>query len=324
MPAPAPQTRLPRAWRAHPRLAVLLGLFLAGSLPLIALHAVPLTAEFAILVVLAVQLGAGRRSRFSWAWTPWLWGVVALDDLRGLQAVGPAAHAGDVAGLERRLLGGGLPVVDLQAHWAAPGLTAHDVGLSILYLMHSPAPLLCGAALWTWRREYFRAYVVSILLAAGVALAVYLAFPEAPPWLAAEHGIIPPVRRITTEVVAHAGPLSGIYSGADPLPNAAMPSLHVGYPLIIAAFSIAAFGRRALWVAVYPAALCVAVVYLGEHWVVDVAAGVIVVGGAMLVAVRLAGPDAEPAAMLRRLGRRWPLLRARPDGHGPAGRPPVP
>ena len=296
----------PRAWRSHPRWAGALALFLVGSVPLTAVHAVPLTAELCILGLLAIQLGLGRRADFSWAWTPWLWGIVALDDLRGLQAVGPAPHAGDVAAFERRLFGGGLPVVDLQAHWARSGLTVHDVVLSVVYLMHSPAPLLCGAVLWRWRRALFRPYVVSILVAATIALVVYLAFPEAPPWLAAQHGAIPPVRRITTEVVDHAGPLSGVYSGADPLPNAAMPSLHVGYPVIVACFVIAAFGRRALWIALYPAALCVGVVYLGEHWVVDVVAGIVVVAAAMLTAVRAAGPSRVAAPSPRRLRGRWP------------------
>jgi len=296
----------PRAWQAHPRWSAALALFAAASVPLIAVHAVPLTAECAILGLLAVHLALGRNPEFSWAWTPWLWGIVALDDLRGLQAVGPAPHADDVASFERRLFGGGLPVVDLQAHWARSGLTAHDVVLSTVYLMHSPAPLLCGAALWTWRRDLFRAYVASVLLAATIALLIYLGFPEAPPWLAAQHGVIPPVRRITTEVVDHAGPLSGIYSGADPLPNAAMPSLHVGYPLIVATFIIAAFGRRAVWIALYPAALCVGVVYLGEHWVVDVVAGIAVVVAAMLVATRLARLSPAGPAWPRRLGRRWP------------------
>jgi len=263
------------AWRAHPGWFAVLVSFLMASVPLITVHAVPLTAEVVIFGLLVGYTALGRRSDFAWAWTPWLAAIVALDDLRGLQAVGPSPHASDVIAAERWLFGGGMPVVDLQRHWeaASGSLSAHDVVLSIVYLMHSPAPLLCGAALWGWRRRLFRVYVTSILVAATAGLLTYLTFPESPPWLAAQHGLLPPVHRIASEVMSHAGPLASVYSGADPLPNAAMPSLHFAYPLIVAFWTVAAFGRRAAWIVLYPASLTVGVVYLGEHWVLDVIAG---------------------------------------------------
>jgi hypothetical protein len=281
-----------RAWQAHALWFAVLVSFAAGSVPLIAVHAVPLTAEFAIFVVLVGYTAVGMRRSFAWAWTPWLAAIVALDDLRGIQADGPAAHAGDVARFEGWLFAGHQPVIELQHRWAAaPGtLRAHDVVLSAVYLMHSPAPLLCGAALWLWRRELFVPYVATLLTVAAAGLVTYIAFPESPPWLAAEHGVIPAVRRIVTEVMSHAGPLSSVYAGADPLPNAAMPSLHVSYPIIVTWWTIAAFGRRAWWVAAYPACICVGVVYLGEHWVIDVVAGIAYAAGGIAVGRKLAPP----------------------------------
>ena len=272
--------------RVDASVRVVLGAFLVATVPLVATHVVPLTAETAILAGLGVFALSGRRPRTAWPWALWLWGVVVLDDLRGLQRVTGAPHAADVAALESRIFGV-QPVIELQHRFASgAGLTAHDVVISAVYLMHSPAPLIAGAALWAWRRDLFGPFVVSMLTAATIGWAVYLAFPESPPWLAAQHGVIPPVRRITDEVIAHAGPLASVYGGADPLPNAAMPSLHVAYPCLVAAWMVTAFGRRALWLVLYPASLAVGVVYLGEHWVVDSIAGLVVAGAAFLTGLR--------------------------------------
>lgn len=287
-----------RAWHAHPRWFVLLASFALAGIPLTAVRAVPLTAEYVIFALLVVYAVCGSGHAFAWAWAPWLATVVALDDLRGLQAVGPAPHAAAVARFERWMFGGSLPVLELQRVWAsAAGLRVHDVVLSAVYLLHSPAPLLCGAALWAWRRDLFLPYVASLIAVATAGLLTYLAFPESPPWLAADDGVIPAVRRIASEVMSHAGPLAGVYSGADPLPNAAMPSLHVSYPLIVAWWTLRAFGRRAAWIVLYPACVCVGVVYLGEHWVIDVLAGAGYAGGGIVLGPRLLD------ALRRRPGR---------------------
>lgn len=294
--SPVAAARPSLAWRAHPRAFVVLLAFAAANLPLAARHLVPLTFEALLLCGLVLLTVLSKRSDFCWAWTPWLAAIVLLDDLRGFQAIGPPPHAADVAAAERWIFGGTLPVVALQEHWAIPGrLAPQDVVLGLLYLAHSPAPLLCGLALWRWRRRWFRPYVTSIVLAATVGLVTYLAFPETPPWLAAEQGIIPPVRRLVAELVAQAGPLAGVYSGADPLPNAAMPSLHVAYPCLVAWWAVRAAGGRVAGVLAYPAALAVGVVYLGEHWVLDVVAGVLVAAVAVVVAERLGrGRAAQP------------------------------
>jgi membrane-associated phospholipid phosphatase len=115
------------------------------------------------------------------------------------------------------------------------------------------------------------------------------------------------VRRITNEVIAKVGPLSAVYSGADPLPNAAMPSLHVAYPCLVAWWAIAAFGRRAVWIAAYPAVLAVGVIYLGEHWAIDVVAGVAYAAGAIATVSAWRGLDGHsPAGPWRAVRQRSP------------------
>jgi membrane-associated phospholipid phosphatase len=59
-------------------------------------------------------------------------------------------------------------------------------------------------------------------------------------------------------------------------PVAAMPSLHTAFATIIALFIAARLRSRWRWLcALYPLAMGCALVYLGEHYVVDLLAGVV-------------------------------------------------
>jgi len=82
------------------------------------------------------------------------------------------------------------------------------------------------------------------------------------------------------------GPLYG-FLGGNPL--AAMPSLHFA-TAVMAAHQLAEAGLVAGAVGwAYAATLGVALVYLGEHYVVDLAAGLALTEG-----IRLATPAAQP------------------------------
>ena len=56
---------------------------------------------------------------------------------------------------------------------------------------------------------------------------------------------------------------------------AAVPSLHAGYPLLMALFVGEKAPRLAPVLAVYVLAVWMAIVYLGEHYVFDVVTGAI-------------------------------------------------
>jgi len=125
-----------------------------------------------------------------------------------------------------------------------------------------------------------------------VGCAIYAAVPTAPPWWAAEHGYSATrLRRIMVEV---GEPLWGrawprMYESLGGNPWAAMPSLHFGTSLL-AAILLAETGTVegvAGWS--YALTLGFALVYLGEHYVVDLAAG-----AALVAAVRFAEPRLKP------------------------------
>jgi membrane-associated phospholipid phosphatase len=128
-----------------------------------------------------------------------------------------------------------------------------------------------------------------------VGASFYWLIPTAPPWYAAEAAEGADdgqaVRRMMVEYGEHFwqdgwGPLYSVLGGN---PLAAMPSLHFATSLM-AALLLAEVGpvAGALGIA-YTATLGFALVYLGEHYVVDLLAGAALTG-----AVRRVGERAAP------------------------------
>jgi membrane-associated phospholipid phosphatase len=128
----------------------------------------------------------------------------------------------------------------------------------------------------------------------------YWAIPTAPPWFAAEEGLMedgrtPVLRRMMVEYGEQFwrsgwAPLYRVLGGN---PLAAMPSLHFATS-VTAAHVLSDTGRLAGalgWA--YVATLGVALVYLGEHYVVDLAAGL-----ALAETIRTATPAVTPATKL--------------------------
>jgi membrane-associated phospholipid phosphatase len=125
-----------------------------------------------------------------------------------------------------------------------------------------------------------------------IGCAVYFVLPTSPPWWASEQGLTgEEVRRIMVEVGEDTwgSAWPKMYDALGGNPWAAMPSLHFATS-VVAAISLSESGRveGALgWT--YAATLGFGLVYLGEHYVTDLAAG------ALLVALVRAGePLAEP------------------------------
>jgi membrane-associated phospholipid phosphatase len=84
----------------------------------------------------------------------------------------------------------------------------------------------------------------------------------------------------------------GLYEALGGNPWAAMPSLHLGTSLLAAMLlAETAPGAGAVGYA-YAAALAVALLYLGEHYLVDLVAGI-----GLVACVRVGEPILEPAAL---------------------------
>jgi membrane-associated phospholipid phosphatase len=123
---------------------------------------------------------------------------------------------------------------------------------------------------------------------------LYALVPTAPPWWAGENGYTPePVRRIMVEV---GKPMWGrawdrMYDSLGGNPWAAMPSLHFAASLMAAILLTEAGPVEGALGWAYAGALGFALVYLGEHYVID-----LVAGAALVVLVRKGEQLAEPLA----------------------------
>jgi membrane-associated phospholipid phosphatase len=110
-----------------------------------------------------------------------------------------------------------------------------------------------------------------------IGLFFYFAVPTAPPWLASDRGDIDAdIVRIMPEISAQ---LAGdTYDEASRAVGqndvAAMPSLHTALTAMVALI-LAGYGRRWRWVGItYVVLMATALVYLGEHYIIDEIAGV--------------------------------------------------
>lgn len=145
-------------------------------------------------------------------------------------------------------------------------------------------------------RDQFERAATRLYATFDLGLIGYWGVPTAPPWYAAQQGLMddgrtPELRRMMVEYGEHFwksrwGPLYGVLGGN---PLAAMPSLHFATS-VMAARVLADTGRApgALGWA-YAGTLGFALVYLGEHYVVDLAAGY-----ALTEVVRHGLPAAQP------------------------------
>jgi membrane-associated phospholipid phosphatase len=212
-----------------------------------------------------------------------------------------------------RVLGlGELPTVRLQRTFSRPGqVTALDRVLAITHWAWFIEPHL--ALLWILVRGEPRFARAAWQMAAAYDLgcAGYFAVPTAPPWWAAEEGYmaeevgradakvvadvkLPRVRRVMVEVGertwGRAWPR--LYESLGGNPWAAMPSLHFTTS-VLAAILLSETGPvpgAVGWG--YALTLGFALVYLGEHYAID-----LVAGAALVALVRRGEPRAEPLAL---------------------------
>jgi PAP2 superfamily len=195
---------------------------------------------------------------------------VVYETSRGLAAGGPAVavhHAQMIASLERALH----IFVESNVQAAARTVPGAVGALGLLYLTLHLA--VTGTYLvWLHRRRpaAFPLVRTTVLVASALALIGYVAFPTAPPRLAAL-GIADTISGGHLDL--NHGLISSLYN-----PFAAVPSMHVGYAAIVGASLVRDGARPALRAAglLYPALVLVVIVSTGNHFLLDAVAGVIV------------------------------------------------
>jgi membrane-associated phospholipid phosphatase len=196
-----------------------------------------------------------------------------------------------------RVLGGGrLPNARLQRALARLGrVKAIDRVLAWVHWLWFFEPYCALSFILIRHNARFPRAARQLAAVFDIGCAVYFAAPTAPPWWSSQQGLTEEeVRRIMVEVGEETwgSVWPGMYGALGGNPWAAMPSLHFATALTMAlALSEAGpIEGAAGWG--YALALGFALVYLGEHYVTDLAAGALLV-----VAVRRGERLATPLVL---------------------------
>jgi len=185
------------------------------------------------------------------------------------------AHARDVVDVERWLR---LPAEATLQTWALGHDWLVDIANRYYVSVHFPLTIAVLVWLYRYRRPAYHWAKRALLLATGVALVFTVLLPVTPPRLLSTLGMVD---------TGHAGGIS-IYQapvlGSMSNEYAAMPSLHVGWALLLAVVMITT-GRsrwRWLWLA-HPAMTVFVVVSTANHYWLDGIAGSALVLAALWV-----------------------------------------
>ncbi|HEX3297493.1 MAG TPA: phosphatase PAP2 family protein [Nocardioides sp.] len=202
-------------------------------------------------------------------------------------------------------MGPEMPTTWVQEHFH-PGASIpwYSVPLSLVYCSHFLVMPIVAIVLWIRNRRRFRVWMNLVVVLAVAGVATYFLYPMAPPWLANDGGVFPGpyVGRYTSEGFDLIGlhMVGGIVNQGQYLVNpvAAMPSLHTAYATLAAGFFW--IGKR-WWqkalLACYPLAMGFALLYGGEHYLIDE------IAGAAYALVVIAGWQASSRARGRTAGR---------------------
>jgi hypothetical protein len=243
-------------------------------------------------------------------WLP-IVAVLALYDLtRGAaDSLGIGVHAHPMIDFDRFVFLGDTPTEWLQAHLNAPEvINGWDVAFTLVYTSYFIVPFAVAGVLWARDRLAFLRYTKRLVSLALAGLATYIAFPAAPPWMAAQMGLLGEVHRSTSEgwqVIG--GGTAGLFSEGQAGVNmvAAVPSLHSAISALVAMFL---WGRGRPWLrpllALYPLAMGLTLIATGEHYFFDVLLGWLYAAAVMAAWAwweRRAGGTYRPGGWLSRL-----------------------
>ena len=160
-----------------------------------------------------------------------------------------------------------------------PGLPAYFSAFVHWSWFVFPHAAVIGAWLFARKMAWRVTLIVALTFYLGALL--YFTVPTAPPWMAADQGLVEGIARGMNAV----GPaILGVElynwafaAMAEPNPIAAMPSLHFAASFVVVGVGMLLRSRKVVAVAVaYCIALAFSLVYLGEHYVVDILAGAVV------------------------------------------------
>ena len=167
-----------------------------------------------------------------------------------------------------------------------PHLAGHGGVAAVLnwayILTFAPLMVTISVTLYVTNRAAYRHYRKIFLLSYGLAIAVFIAFPLAPPRMVPDQFL---------DTIAIFGPSGYGTRDMERFYNAyaAMPSMHFGWAVLFGVFFLRVpNGLAKICGVVYPALMLLAVIVTANHYIIDaIAGGLLVLASFIFVELRL-------------------------------------
>jgi hypothetical protein len=159
-----------------------------------------------------------------------------------------------------------------------------------LYYAGLHFPVLIGCMIWlfVWHRDRYPAARTTLVVFTGACLLVQL-IPVAPPRMLPGTGLVDTAIRYGQSVY-------GTQAGFDPDQLSAMPSVHVGWAILVAILVIGTAASRWRWLALaYPALTLLVVVVTANHFWMDGIVAAALLAAVLAVQRAVAGLRHRPA-----------------------------
>lgn len=233
------------------------------------------------LIVVSLVSPKRRTIRVFFDWLPFGLALFAWDWSRGIAVrIGLPVHVQLPIDIEKFLFFGTVPTVWLQQHLGIDHGQAYpwQAVPTLIYVTHFFATPVVAAYLWVKNRKEWIRYLSRWVTLMGAGLITYILLPWSPPWMASQLGFLPPIHRSTPDGwqflhLSAAGTLLSV-GQAGVNENAALPSLHAAFAILISMF----LWRRArtrgkVLLALYAIGMAVTLVVSAEHYVIDILLG---------------------------------------------------
>ena len=224
------------------------------------------------------------------AWATYAVAFVLFIVVRSMADVwGPGPFGEYVITADRLLAFGRVPTLELQRAYTPGSVAWWDWAALFVYMTHFVLTPLIGVVLWRTGSPRLRPFLLGLASLYLAAIVIHVAIPTMPPWVAAHQGLLPTIYRPVMDLLDGWSP--GFYqyglSVAGGNDVAAMPSIHQADAMMV---TIASMGTR--WASLgwlYSGLMGLSLVYLGEHYVIDLLVGAGMALGCWWLFARRAG-----------------------------------
>jgi len=251
-----------------------------------------MSQDAVIVALLIVSLLLGNLSLFLKDWVPTLLFYFVYEFARGhLSTIQNLLHISVNMEIlyqaDKLMFGANIPVLIAQK-LIQPNVTIIDYVSFVWYTSFFWFPILTGFLFWIKDREFFKIFRNAYIILCFMALVTFMFFPAAPPWMASQHGILPPLNTDTWGRLYVGGVTLGLFSTVGTNPVAPFPSLHIGWS-VLSAYMLQQYFKKKIkgfsyLFYLYPLIMCFVVTYTSDHYVIDMIGGAVYAAVAVFIA----------------------------------------